>query len=198
MKKLDMGYFQLFTILAFCCFVSLFPSQSSAQEASSDLLVKLAQPGVHLIMRHALAPGTGDPEDFDLANCATQRNLNDAGKQQAADFGAYLQRHHVEFDRVLSSQWCRCMDTAKLMNMGKVEAEERLNSIWLRSQDYQDTRIDALKAFLHQTSKDQSLLMVTHYINILHLTGQAVTSGEGLVIKIAEDEIVVLGRTAAH
>ena len=74
----------------------------------------LREPGAVAIMRHALAPGGGDPAGFDVTDCATQRNLDDRGRDQARAIGAALRERGFTFGRVLTSQWCRCRDTATL------------------------------------------------------------------------------------
>ena len=80
----------------------------------------LDRPGAFAIMRHALAPGTGDPAGFTLEDCSTQRNLDDRGRAQALAIGAAFRARGVQFDAVLSSQWCRCQETASLLELGEV------------------------------------------------------------------------------
>jgi hypothetical protein len=90
----------------------------------------LETPGAFAIMRHALAPGTGDPAGFDVTNCATQRNLDERGREQARRIGeAFSDRGH-SFDVVLTSQWCRCRDTADLLDLGPVEEVPAFNSFF--------------------------------------------------------------------
>ena len=81
-----------------------------------------------LMLRHALAPGTGDPGNFDINDCSTQRNLNDVGREQARAWKPFLADHGITEARVFSSQWCRCMDTATGMNMGEVTEWRRADS----------------------------------------------------------------------
>ena len=83
-----------------------------------------------VFMRHALAPGFGDPENFLLSDCSTQRNLNSIGQKQAQKIGALLSSSQVQFDTVLSSYWCRCYDTARLMSLGEVVRFSGLNSFF--------------------------------------------------------------------
>jgi len=77
--------------------------------------------GYVAVMRHAIAPGTGDPSNFRLGDCQTQRNLSETGRQQARRLGQLLRDRQVPVTRVLSSQWCRCLETAKLLDLGQVE-----------------------------------------------------------------------------
>jgi phosphohistidine phosphatase SixA len=152
----------------------------------------LAQPHTHLIVRHALAPGTGDPADFDLNQCATQRNLDERGREQARATGAFLSAQGLAWDGVYSSQWCRCMDTARLMGQGEVTPLPALNSLWTEPQSVKTQRTQELKAMLAARPAEDTLLLVTHYANILALTGQTVASGQGLVIRLVGDEVKVV------
>src|SRR6056297_4291594 len=90
----------------------------------------MKQPGVVVLMRHALAPGTGDPARFDLGDCSTQRNLDARGREQARRTGATLCPASVTFDAVWTSQWCRSRDTAALIDMGPVQEKPPLNSLF--------------------------------------------------------------------
>ncbi len=132
-----------------------------------------------LFMRHALAPGFGDPTDFDVANCNTQRNLNNEGRAQAKAIGAALSTSGLVFDAVYSSQWCRCKDTAELMNVGEVETFPGLNSFF-QSHAPKDKTLALLRGKLNQLPKDRLTLMVTHQVVIQAITNQSVSSG-GLV-----------------
>jgi 8-oxo-(d)GTP phosphatase len=85
-----------------------------------------------LLLRHALAPGTGDPSGFQLEDCATQRNLSDAGREQARALGDRLRAAGVAEARVYSSRWCRCLETARLLELGPVEPEPALDSFFQR------------------------------------------------------------------
>ena len=130
-----------------------------------------------LFMRHALAPGFGDPTEFDVANCNTQRNLNNEGRAKA--IGAALSTSGLVFDAVYSSQWCRCKDTAELMNVGEVQTFPGLNSFF-QSHAPKDKTLALLRGKLDQLPKDRLTLMVTHQVVIQAITNQSVSSG-GLV-----------------
>ncbi|MEC7000786.1 MAG: histidine phosphatase family protein, partial [Actinomycetota bacterium] len=84
--------------------------------------------GMVILYRHALAPGGGDPPEFDVNDCSTQRNLSDAGRRQARDMGAALRQNKVDVRRVLSSPWCRSRETAELMKLGPVRTMMRFGS----------------------------------------------------------------------
>lgn len=160
---------------------------------ANNLIEELNKPGTHLILRHALAPGTGDPDGFQIDECSTQRNLNDEGRLQAKKIGDFLKNNGVSFEYVLSSQWCRCLETASLIDMGEVQELQALNSSWTSSQYTKDRRTAELKSFFNQHGKKTNMLLVTHYINILELTGKTTGSGEGLVLRTINDDISVIG-----
>lgn len=110
-----------FTAIA-CSNQSGVVSQQNSLEDS--LWSRLQQPEeqVYVVLfRHATAPGTGDPSNFTLNNCSTQRNLSPEGRVQAVRMGKAFKRRQIRVTRILSSQWCRCLDTATLMNVGSVE-----------------------------------------------------------------------------
>lgn len=151
----------------------------------------LREPGAVAIMRHALAPGTGDPANFTLDDCDTQRNLDARGRAQARRLGEALRERGLTFDAVLSSQWCRGLETAELLGLGAVEEAPVLNSFF-RDRSTRDAQTRELRALLRQ--QDKRLMLVTHFVNIRALTGQGVSSGETLVIRMAPDGIEVLGR----
>lgn len=131
----------------------------------------------HLIMRHATAPGTGDPPDFTLGDCATQRNLSDGGRDQARRIGDKLRTLEITPTRVLSSQWCRCLETARLLDLGPVEDAPALNSFFA-SRGRADEQTEALRRLLLSLSQDEMTLLVTHQVNITALLDVFPRSGE--------------------
>ena len=152
----------------------------------------LDRPGAIAMMRHALAPGGGDPANFDVTDCATQRNLSERGRDQARRIGAAIRERGIVFDAVLSSQWCRCVDTATEMNIGAHETFAPLNSFFQSRADGPD-RTEALRDHL-AARPDDRLMLVTHQVNITALTGVFPSSGEIVVIDVAADgDVEVLG-----
>ena len=133
--------------------------------------------GQVLFVRHALAPGYGDPAYFKFDDCETQRNLNSEGQLQAASLGKLLKKNRVSFLKVYSSQWCRCIDTARLMNVGHVIPFSGLNSFYQGIVPKKET-LFKLRYFLN-TLKDvkKPILLVTHYVTIEAITGVSVASG---------------------
>ena len=101
-----------------------------------------SEPGAIAIMRHALAPGTGDPANLEIGDCSTQRNLDDRGRAQARAIGEALRQQGITFDAVLSSQWCRTRETAELLHVGPVTEAPSLNSFFRD----RSTRDDQTKA----------------------------------------------------
>jgi phosphohistidine phosphatase SixA len=158
--------------------------------ARADAWEALSQPGAVAIMRHALAPGTGDPATFTLGDCTTQRNLDEAGREQARAIGQELRDRGIAFDSVLTSQWCRTRETAELLDIAPVEDEPALNSFF---RDF-STRESQTKAVLDLLgAREGRAMLVTHQVNISALTGQGTRSGEVLVIRRTEDGVEVLG-----
>lgn len=151
----------------------------------------LRAPGAIAIMRHALAPGGGDPAGHTIGDCTTQRNLSAAGRNQARAIGAALRARSITFDRVYTSQWCRTRDTALLLDLGTPEDAPALNSFFgARSRATAQTR--DLRALLAQTHPPA--MLVTHQVNITALTGTSTQSGEIIVVRLTDTGTEILGR----
>lgn len=133
-----------------------------------------------IFMRHALAPGVGDPASFSIDDCNTQRNLNDEGRKQAKEIGRKFRDNDILVTRVLSSPWCRCVDTAEELGLGDWEVHDGLASFFEGHVDRDET-ITALLSELAGIRDDESWLLVTHQVVIQAVTGIFVPSG-GLVI----------------
>ena len=157
-------------------------------------------PGAHLLMRHALAPGVGDPADFSLADCGVQRNLNAAGRRQARRIGERLRAAGIEPDRVLTSQWCRCRDTAVLLGLGEVEDHPALNSFFRDASTRRAQTAGALDLLRRLDAAGEKAILVTHQVNITALTGVFPASGEILVARLEGGRLRALARikTAAR
>lgn len=136
-----------------------------------------------LIMRHALAPGTGDPAEFVLGDCGTQRNLSEAGRQQARLAGDTLRGLGLEAAIVFTSQWCRCRETAEGLSLGSVQALPALNSFFQQwDREVMQTR-ELLEWLEKGRPLNKAVMLVTHQVNITALTGVYPRSGEILVIE---------------
>ena len=153
--------------------------------AQTDAWALLRQPGHVAFMRHSDAPGFGgygDPPGFKLEDCATQRNLSEEGRAHARRTGEAFRKHGVVFDRVLSSPWCRCKDTA-LLAMGRAaEVFPPLSNLVGRG-EHRDAQVKALKAYLAGLDGNTRVLFVTHGIVINALTGISPASGEMVIVK---------------
>lgn len=179
--------------LLFLTLLALFPPASAAPAESP--LHLLAQPDHFALVRHALAPGTGDPGGFDVNNCATQWNPNDAGRAEA--LGRQLRAAGIGQARVFSSQWCRCLDTARLLGLGEVVAQPLLNSFFGRP-ERRESQLEGLQAWLGQQPMSAPTVLVTHQVVITGLTGVYPASGEVLIVK-REDAgpLTVVARVSA-
>lgn len=167
------------------------------QAAETVPLADLARPGRVLMLRHARAPGTGDPPDFTLGDCATQRNLDDDGRAQAAELGARLAKAGVTKAKVYSSQWCRCLETARLLKLGAPVQLPALNSFFGRPQDG-ERNLAALRRFLAGLPVDgPPVILVTHQVTISGITGESTASGGGHLLELnGSGAPRVLGRIA--
>ena len=163
-------------------------------EAAADAWKALRAGGHIALMRHADAPGGfGDPPGFRVDDCATQRNLSEKGRADAAKIGARLKAEGIAFEKVLSSPWCRCIDTARLLNLGTVETEATFgNVVVLR--DQREALTASARARIAQWSGRGNLLVVTHGANIQALTGISPASGEIVVVKSGSDRTEPVGR----
>jgi broad specificity phosphatase PhoE len=148
------------------------------------LPAELAKPGRVLILRHANAPGFGDPDHFKIGDCTTQRNLDSTGRAQAAQLGRLLAQAGVARAKVYSSLWCRCLETARLLDLGPVTELPALNSFFARA-DQRDDKIAALREFLAGLPADgPPVVLVTHQVTVTGLTGVYPGSGTGVILQL--------------
>ena len=160
-----------------------------------------------VIFRHANAPGVGDPPGMKLGDCSTQRNLDEVGRQQARQLGERLRQQKIKVAQVLSSQWCRTLETAELMVMGPVQSEPLFNSFFA-DRTSEPAQTAAAQKLLHNWSEKSkvkgkgkevgSLVVVTHQVNITALTGVTPASGEGVVLQRKGKRLEVVGRISAE
>jgi phosphohistidine phosphatase SixA len=154
----------------------------------------LREGGKIVLMRHATTnPGVGDPPGFRLDDCSTQRVLSSAGRDQAKSIGAALRENGVKAGRILTSAWCRCVDTAELMDLGPVEVFEPLNSFFGQG-DVADKQTDSVRKLIGEWKGPGTLVLVTHQVNVTALTGVFPASGEMVVLDRAGQSI---GRISA-
>jgi len=160
----------------------LTPTLVTANEI--DLAARLLQGGHVLLLRHAHAPGFGDPPQFQLDDCATQRNLDASGRAQAAAVGEWLRRKGVREARVHSSQWCRSLETARLLDLGPVTPLPALNSFFERTNDRMSSLVALNAFFARQPADGPLIILVTHFVNIQAVAGSGVGSGEGVLLQL--------------
>lgn len=157
-----------------------------AQEGEGALWQAIGRGEAVAMIRHALAPGTGDPTRFRIDDCSTQRNLSERGRAQAQAIGARFRANGIDRALVRSSQWCRCLETAELLDLGPVEPMPALNSFFGRRDEGPD-QTAALRRYLSAREEKRPLVLVTHQVNITALTGVFPASGEIVVIRPAGD-----------
>ena len=165
-----MKKFLLIFILSFIFTNNSFPSQE---------ITNALQEGNKLIfIRHAYAPGTGDPNNFILQDCSSQRNLNEEGMNQSIKIGLFFENNNIQIDKVLSSEWCRCKDTAQIA-FKKFETFDALNSFYdNRFSSNKSKQIRALKEFIRNWNSDKNLVLVTPFVVIQEMLNLGVSSGE--------------------
>src|SRR5437899_6922246 len=171
--------FVIFTVrLGFCSTVDVACADDAANAWKA-----LRAGGYVALMRHADAPGgAGDPPGFRLDDCATQRNLSEKGRADAAKIGVRLKSQGIAVERILSSPWCRCMDTAMLLELGPVEAEPTFGNVVVLS-DQRESLTAGARAVIDKWTGSGILLVVTHGANIFALTGVSPASGEIVVVR---------------
>ena len=170
-----MKFIKLFIII----FISLITPIKA--DLDNNLINKLKDGGKLIFIRHAHAPGNGDPINFNLNDCSTQRNLNDEGRKQAKLIGEFFTKNKVVIDNVLSSEWCRCKETAKIA-FKNFSTNSFLNSFY--SSKYvknKDKQIRALNVYLKNFGIKQNLILVTHYVLISEVLNYGPSSGEIVV-----------------
>jgi phosphohistidine phosphatase SixA len=181
--------------------LTLIPSLSPATSAhAADIWQTLREGrGYAVLLRHAIAPGTGDPAGFRLGDCSTQRNLSAEGRRQAIAIGAQWRRERLPVDRVLTSRWCRARDTARLLSVGKVRAYPALDSSFTVSDATASRRTAKVRALIQRHRVEAGVLvLVGHQVNITDLTGVAPPSGGAVVVKAdADGSLRVVGTLPA-
>ena len=184
--------------LALILLLSLSIQPSYASELLIwDKLSASSAKGYVLLLRHSLAPGVGDPENFKLGDCSTKRNLSQEGRDDAAEIGARIKRQKVKIYRAESSRWCRARQTAKLLDIGKVKLNKNLDSLFRESNlESHPQTLKTKEQILNNRDKSGLLVLVGHYVNIAALVGVGVDSGEGVIVKANKNGVIkVLGAT---
>ena len=164
-------------------FLIIFISLTSTVKADLDkkLINQLKEGGKLIFIRHAYAPGSGDPDNFNLNDCSTQRNLSKEGQRQAEYIGEFFRNNKVKIDKVLSSEWCRCKETAKIA-FKNFSTNSFLNSFYSsKFAKNKDKQVKALKEYIKKFKSDKNLVLVTHYVLISEILNYGPSSGEIVV-----------------
>ena len=181
--------------LLLACLGLLLPIAAACAETDEAALWAALREGGHVaLMRHAIAPGVGDPAGFRLDDCTTQRKLSAQGRAQARAIGERFRANGIATAAVFSSQWCRCLDTARELALGEVVAFPGLNSFFAdRGEEARHTA--AVRALIGERARSPlPLVLVTHQVNITALTGVFPASGEIIVLRVDGDTPSVAGR----
>ena len=159
---------------------------------SQEKLIDLLKDGNKLIfIRHAYAPGNGDPTNFKLNDCSTQRNLNNEGIIQSKKIGQFFSRNKIQVDKVLSSEWCRCKDTARFA-FNKYSTFDALNSFYdPRFKNNKNKQVHDLKNYINNWKSKKNLVFITHFVVISEVLKVGADSGE---IIISDKEFNIIGR----
>ena len=156
----------------------IFPTYAFSTD---QIINKLKSGGKILFIRHALAPGNGDPDFIDLNDCKTQRNLNEIGVKQSKMIGKFFKINNIPIDKVLSSEWCRCKETAKIA-FKNFSTNSFLNSFYSsKFTKNKDEQINSLNDYIIKFKSDKNLILVTHYILISEVLNYSPSTGEIVV-----------------
>ena len=177
MKKLIL----IFSVLLF---------QLNYSFANDKVIESLKEGGKLIFIRHALAPGNGDPANFELQNCSTQRNLNEIGIQQSKKIGLIFKKNEIKIDNIYSSEWGRCKDTSKYA-FDDFETFDALNSFYdIRFAANEDKQIKDFYEFIDSIDSKNNIVFVTHYVVIGAILNIGTSSGE---IVVTDKNLNIIG-----
>ena len=182
-------------ILKFLIIIFISLTTPIKADLNKNLLNQLEDGGKLIFIRHAYAPGGGDPDNFNLNDCSTQRNLNNEGREQAKYIGEFFKKNKIKIDKVLSSEWCRCKETAKIAfkNFSTISF---LNSFY--SSKYaknKEKQILMLNNYVKKFKSNKNLILVTHYVLISEVLNYAPSSGE---IIVSDKNFNMIGSIETH
>ena len=179
-----MKFFRIFII------ISISLTTSIKADLNKKLIEKLDEGGKIIFIRHAYAPGSGDPDNFNLNDCSTQRNLSEEGREQAKLIGKFFKENHIKVDKVLSSEWCRCKETAKIA-FRNFSTNSFLNSFYnpLFAKN-RNKQVKELNNYIETLKTNGNLILVTHYVLISEVLNYNPSSGE---IVVSDKNFNVIG-----
>ena len=161
----------------------LFISLTSSVKADSkkNIIENLKAGGKLIFIRHAYAPGGGDPENFNIYDCSTQRNLSESGRIQSKKIGNFFKENKIKIKNVYSSEWCRCKETASLA-FKSFKTKSFLNSFFSSKFAHKKkSQIKDFQKFLNIWDKKNNLIFITHYVVISEILDYPPSSGEIVV-----------------
>tara|TARA_B100000925_G_scaffold276348_1_gene243398 strand:- start:1084 stop:1641 length:558 start_codon:yes stop_codon:yes gene_type:complete len=165
-----------YLIIIFICIIS--PVKA---DLNQNIISELKKGGKIIFIRHAYAPGGGDPDNFNINDCDTQRNLNDDGRLQSKKIGYFFKKNKISIEKVYSSEWCRCKETASIA-FQSFETKNFLNSFFSKQfLKNRKSQIENFNKFINNWNGDQNLVFVTHYVVISEILNYAPSSGEIIV-----------------
>ena len=165
-------------ILNYLIIIFICINTSVKADSKKTLIDELQKGGKLIFIRHAYAPGGGDPDNFDINDCTTQRNLSDSGRVQSQKIGNFFKENKIEIGKVYSSEWCRCKETASIA-FKKYKTKNFLNSFFsVKFSENRKKQIIDFNKFLSTWDEDQNLIFVTHYVVISEILNYAPSSGE--------------------
>ena len=173
-------------------FIIIFISLTTSIKADlyKNLINQLDEGGKLIFIRHAYAPGNGDPAGFNLNDCSTQRNLSDDGRKQAQRIGKFFTKNKIEIDKVLSSEWCRCKETAKIA-FKNYSTNTFLNSFYSsKFSKNKDKQVKAFNYYVKNLESKKNLIFVTHYVFISEVLNYGPASGE---IVVSDKNLNIIG-----
>tara|TARA_B100001540_G_C15384789_1_gene451739 strand:- start:45 stop:602 length:558 start_codon:yes stop_codon:yes gene_type:complete len=167
--------------LKFFIIIFITLTTSIKADLNENLMNQLEEGGKLIFIRHAYAPGSGDPDNFNLNDCSTQRNLSEDGKKQAQLIGVFFKENKIKIDKILSSEWCRCKETA-FIAFEDFETKDFLNSFYsIKFAKNKKTQVKNLKKYVNKWNSKKNLILVTHYVVISEVLNYAPGSGEIII-----------------
>ena len=168
----------------------IFLTCSVKADLDKNLIEEFQHGGKLIFIRHAYAPGSGDPQNFNLNDCSTQRNLSEEGREQAKLIGKFFKENHIKVDKVLSSEWCRCKETAKIA-FRNFSTNSFLNSFYnpLFAKN-RNKQVKELNNYIETLKTNGNLILVTHYVLISEVLNYNPSSGE---IVVSDKNFNVIG-----
>jgi phosphohistidine phosphatase SixA len=163
-------------------FISIISSVKA--DLKQNIIFELKEGGKLIFIRHAYAPGGGDPKNFNINDCSTQRNLNNEGRVQSKKIGDFFKKNKIFIEKVYSSEWCRCKETASIA-FENFETKNFLNSFF--SEQFIKNRQSQIKdfnKFIKNWNGNENLIFVTHYVVISELLNYTPSSGEIVISDI--------------